>query len=120
MNKHQFFQFLKIIYPNTKKSESDYIFDKVDVHNKGSVTIKDIESLMTNHGIGLTSVWRSIPGVQQKPSNGPEVYSMSPETEEKVRNCFIKLLHILQSKNMILEDAFLKFDKGKSGGLTRT
>ena len=45
---------------------------------------------------------------------------MSPETEEKVRNCFIKLLHILQSKNMILEDAFLKFDKGKSGGLTRS
>ena len=77
LNKHQFFQFLKIIYPHIKKAESDYIFAKVDVHNNDAVTIKDIENLMTNHGIGLTSVWRSIPGIQQKASNGLEQFTMT-------------------------------------------
>ena len=45
---------------------------------------------------------------------------MTEETEQKVRRCFIKLFHILQSKNRILHDVFLQFDKEKSGSLNRT
>ena len=73
---------------------------------------------MKNHGIGLTSVWKQLP-VQHKNSLGEETQALSKESEAKVRGCFVKLFRILQSKNMILHDAFLKFDKGKSGGLTR-
>ena len=75
---------------------------------------------MAKHGIGLTSVWKSLPGVNHKNSLGEETAKMSEETEKKIRGCFVKLLRILQSKNMILEDAFTKFDKGKNGKLTRS
>lgn len=35
---------------------------------------------MLKHGIGLTSVWKSLPGVNHKNSLGEESRSMSPET----------------------------------------
>lgn len=45
---------------------------------------------------------------------------MTASIELKVRNCFIKLFHIINNKNKILYDVFQQFDKEKCGSLDRT
>lgn len=44
---------------------------------------------------------------------------MSMETEQKVRKCFIKLMHYLQKSHRLLYDVFNQFDKSKTNSLNR-
>ena len=61
---------------------------------------------MGEHKIGLTSVYKFIPSYQKKETlhaNSPsEMSAMSAETEQKVRKCFVKLMHYLQKSNKLL------------------
>lgn len=42
LDKNKFHEFLKIVSPNIKRNESEYIFGQVDTEKKGFITIKQI------------------------------------------------------------------------------
>lgn len=40
IDKAEYYKFLKVVYPDITRAESDYIFGKTDVDNNGKVSIK--------------------------------------------------------------------------------
>lgn len=56
-----FHNFIKTINPEISQEEAIYMFEKTDVDNSGTISLKEIEQQMVKHNINLHSTYNHMP-----------------------------------------------------------
>jgi calcium-dependent protein kinase len=119
LNKEQFYQFLRVIFPKIERDSSDYIFNKADTNRDGAITINEIEKIMNQNSISLSTLNKTVPGFAKNNGNVETFTTLSEQVEKKIKSCFMKLMREMKSKHNTLKAIFEKFDTKKMGTLNR-
>lgn len=62
LDKDRFFRFLQIINEDISRNQSDYIFNKTDFDENGTISINEIQKIMNQNNISLSTVNKKVPG----------------------------------------------------------
>ncbi len=62
LDKDRFFRFLQIINEDISRNQSDYIFNKTDFDKNGTISINEIQKIMNQNNISLSTVNKKVPG----------------------------------------------------------
>lgn len=119
LDKDRFFKFLQIISPDITRGASDYIFNKTDFDKNGSISINEIEKVMNENNINLSTYNKRVPGFSKKEDNTESFTMLNPETDNKIKACFAKLMMNIQQNMTSLFDVFSKFDESKNGHMSK-
>lgn len=112
---HDFFSFLRQVYPEITAEEADYCFKKTDTDNSTSISVSELKHLLESNGIKLDKQFETMPRFERKET---ETFNyISKESSKKIESCFQKLYKIITRNKLSLWKVFNDFDK-KKGSLT--
>ena len=66
INFQDFYQFLKVVYPEITTEEADYCFRKTDTDNSGSISVTELKHLLLENGIKIERQFKNMPTFERK------------------------------------------------------